>query len=40
MTTGKASIRKDELPAEWEVQMGGAAAIDYLAAVRRLWKIT
>ncbi len=36
-TTGKASIRKDELPQEWEVRLGGGAALDYLAAVRRLW---
>ncbi len=38
-TTGKASIRKDELPQEWEVKMGGAAAVDYLATVKRLWKL-
>lgn len=38
-TTGKASIRMDELPQEWEVKMGGAAAVDYLATVGRLWKL-
>ena len=37
-TTGKASIRRDELPAEWEVKIGGTAGLDYLAVVRRLWK--
>ena len=36
-TTGKASIRKDELPQEWEIRLGGGAAIDYLAVVDRLW---
>ena len=36
-TTGKASVRKDELPKEWRVKLGGAAAIDYLATVDRLW---
>ncbi len=36
-TTGKASIRKDELPREWEVKLGGGAGLDYLAAVKRLW---
>ena len=38
-TTGKASIRKDELPQEWEIKLGGGAAIDYLATVDRLWRI-
>ena len=38
-TTGKASVRKDELPEEWRVKLGGAAAIDYLATVDRLWRI-
>lgn len=38
-TTGKASIRMDELPAEWEIKLGGRIAIDYLAAVRKLWKL-
>lgn len=38
-TTGKASIRKDELPQEWEVRIGGIAGLDYLTAVRRLWRI-
>jgi recombination protein U len=37
-TTGKASIRKDELPAEWKLKQGGNAAINYLAVVERLWK--
>lgn len=36
-TTGKASIRKDELPKEWKIQLGGSTALDYLAAVKRLW---
>lgn len=36
-TTGKASIRKDELPREWQVKMGGLTVIDYLATVDRLW---
>lgn len=36
-TTGKASIRKDELPKEWEIQLGGSTALDYLTAVKRLW---
>lgn len=35
--TGKASVRKDELPEEWRVKLGGAAALDYLATVDRLW---
>ncbi len=38
-TTRKASIRMDELPAEWEIKLGGRIAIDYLAAVRKLWKL-
>jgi len=38
-TTGKASIRKDELPPEWEVNADKGMVVDYLAAVRRLWKI-
>lgn len=29
----------DELPAEWEIKLGGRIAIDYLAAVRKLWKL-
>lgn len=36
-TTGKASIRKDELPKEWAIKPGGSVALDYLAAVKRLW---
>ena len=38
-TTWKASVRKEELPEEWRVKLGGAAAIDYLATVDRLWHI-
>lgn len=38
-TTGKASIRRDELPQDWEITLGGTAGLDYLTAVRRLWKI-
>lgn len=38
-TTRKASIGMDELPAEWEIKLGGRIAIDYLAAVRKLWKL-
>ena len=37
-TTGKASIRKDELPQEWEIQIGGPTGLDYLKTVKRLWK--
>ena len=36
--TGKASISITELPEEWEVTVGGKYALDYLAAVRRIWK--
>lgn len=36
-TTGKASIRKDELPEQWRVRLGGGAGLDYLAVVERLW---
>ena len=28
-TTGKASIRKDELPDEWKIKLQGTAALDY-----------
>ncbi len=38
-TTGKASIRRDELPPEWEVRIGGTTGLDYLATVRQLWRI-
>lgn len=38
-TTGKASIRMDELPPEWEVRIGSTAGLDYLTTVRRLWQI-
>jgi penicillin-binding protein-related factor A (putative recombinase) len=37
--TGRASIRKDELPEEWKVKIGGAAALDYLTTVKKLWRI-
>lgn len=36
-TTGKASIRADELPMEWEIPMGGTAGLDYLAKVAEFW---
>ena len=38
-TTGKASIRKDELPKEWEIRIGGTNGLDYLETVKRLWNI-
>lgn len=38
-TTGKASIRRDELPKEWEIRIGGTSGLDYLTTVKRLWKI-
>lgn len=37
-TTGKASIRKDELPDEWKIKLAGSAALDYLERVDRLWR--
>lgn len=37
-TTGKASIRKYELPQEWEIQIGGPAGLDYIKAVKRIWR--
>lgn len=37
-TTGKASIRKDELPDEWKIKLAGAAALDYLERVDSLWR--
>jgi recombination protein U len=37
--TGKASIRKDELPDAWRVESGNAAALDYLRTVKRLWRL-
>ena len=36
-TTGKASIRKDELPDEWKIKLQGTAALDYLERVEKLW---
>ena len=38
IATGKASIRKDELPEEWKIKLGGSAALDYLERVDRLWR--
>ncbi len=35
--TGKASIRKDEMPEEWRVTLGGTSGLDYLKTVKRLW---
>ncbi|MDR1688313.1 MAG: Holliday junction resolvase RecU [Clostridiales bacterium] len=37
--TGKASIRKDELPEAWSVKSGGTAALDYLQTVGKLWRL-
>lgn len=36
--TGKASIRKDELPDEWKIKLAGTAAFDYLERVDKLWR--
>lgn len=37
--TCRASVKEDELPAEWEARLGGRAGIgvDWLEAVTRLW---
>jgi len=35
--TGKASIKREELPHDWEIPTGGTAWLDYLAVVKRLW---
>jgi recombination protein U len=35
--TGKASIRKDELPKAWKVVPGNVCALDYLCVVNKLW---
>lgn len=35
--TGKASIRKDELPNEWRVKQGGTVGLDFLERVTALW---
>ncbi len=37
-TTGKASIKKEELPEEWKIKLTGTAALDYLERVDRLWR--
>jgi penicillin-binding protein-related factor A (putative recombinase) len=36
--TGKASVRKDELPSEWKVKTETAAGLDYLERVSALWR--
>lgn len=38
-TTGKASIRKDELPESWKIKQQGTAALDFLERVDELWEI-
>ncbi|MDR2044879.1 MAG: Holliday junction resolvase RecU [Clostridium sp.] len=35
--TGKASIRRDELPEKWLIPSGGTAALDYLAVAEKIW---
>lgn len=35
--TGKASIRKDELPEDWKVKTGGGIGLDVLTKVKELW---
>jgi recombination protein U len=37
--TGKASIRKDELPGEWKVKTETMAGLDYLERVSALWRV-
>ena len=37
--TGKASIKRDELPPEWEVKTGGKYGLDWIGTVKRLWKL-
>lgn len=35
--TGKASIRKDELPEDWKVPIGGGLGLDYLGKIYEIW---
>lgn len=37
--TGKASLRKEELPEEWSIKAGGRDGFDYLQTVARIWGI-